>query len=169
MPCNFLRSAAVGFGFAVLLFGGSLTSAPAQQERENARPVNPIDRWNQMSPEQRERELAKLPPARQRAIRQQLRRYNQMPPEERQKLRERYQTFAQLPPAQQQIVRQRLREFRQLPPQRQPVVHRQVEQLRRMTEAQRQENMNSEEFQGRFSPQEQQIIRDLTEYLQTDK
>jgi hypothetical protein len=29
--------------------------------------------------------------------------------------------------------------------------------------------MNSEEFQGSFSPQEQQIIRDLTEYLQTDK
>ena len=127
--------------------------------------ANSIDRWNRMSPEERERELAKLPPARARLIRQGIWRYNHMRPEEQQALRERYQTFSQLPPEKRQIVRERLREFRQLPLARRPVVHREVEQLRLLPETQRQATINSDEFRGRFSPQEQQIIRDLTTYL----
>ena len=118
-----------------------------------------------MSPEDRERELAKLPPARARLIRQRIWRYNHMRPEEQQALRERYQTFSQLPPDKQQIVRDRLRDLHQLPQARQPLVHREVEQLRSLPEAQRQARMNSDEFRGRFSPQERQIIRDISAYL----
>ena len=118
-----------------------------------------------MSPDERERELAKPPPARARLIRQRIWRYNHMRPEAQQALRQRYQTFSQLPPDKRQIVRERLREFRQLPPARRPAVHRAVEQLRQLPEAQRQARMNGDEFSGRFSPQEQQIIRDLSSYL----
>ena len=132
----------------------------AQQLLENS-----IDRWNRMSPEERERELAKLPPARARLIRQRIRRYNQMNPGEQQALRERYQTFSQLPPERQQVVRERLQEFRQLPVARRPIVHAEVEQIRLLTDAQRQARLNSDEFRGRYSPQEQQIIRDLSTYL----
>jgi hypothetical protein len=128
-------------------------------------PANAIDRWNRMSPEERERELAKLPPARARLIRQRIARYNQMRPEDRKALRDRYETFSHLPPDKQQIVRDRLREFHQLPHDRQPPVHREVEHLRSLPEAQRQARMNGDEFRAQFSPQEQQIIRDLTTYL----
>jgi hypothetical protein len=155
---------------AILL--ASAAAAPARSQQEPDRPAaqaqpqaNPIDRWNRMSPEERERELAKLPPARARQIRQRIWWYNHMRPEEQQALRGRYQTFAQLAPDKQQIVRERLREFFQLPQARRPVVHREVEQLRLMPEAQRQARLNTDEFRGRFSPQEQQIIRDLTTYL----
>jgi hypothetical protein len=132
---------------------------------QEAPPANPIDRWNRMPPEERERELAKLPPARARLIRQRIARYNQMRPEEQKALRDRYETFSHLPPDRQQIVRDRLREFHQLPKARQPLVHREVERLRLMPEGRRQARMNGDEFRGQFSPQEQQIIRDLTIYL----
>jgi len=128
-------------------------------------PTNPIDRWNRMSPAQRERELSKLPPARARLIRQRIWRYNHMRPEEQQALRERYQTFSQLPPDKQQIVRDRLREFHQLPQARRPVVHSEIARLRSWPEAQRQARMIGDEFRSQFSPQEQQIIRDLSAYL----
>ncbi len=128
-------------------------------------PDNAIDRWNQMSPEERERELAKLPPARAKLIRQRIQRYNQMHPEEQQQLRERYQTFSQLPPDKKQLVRTRWSEFRQLPPARRPLLHREIQQLRQMPDAQRQARLNSEDFHSRFSPPEQQIIRDLSTYL----
>jgi hypothetical protein len=170
MPCDFGRSTLLRFGLAIGL--AAAAAGPARSQQEPDRPAaqqqaqaNPIDRWNRMSPEERERELAKLPPARARQIRQRIRRYNQMHPEEQQALRERYQTFSQLPPDKQQIVRERLREFRQLPVARRPVVHREVERLRLLPEAQRQAAMNGYEFRGRFSPQEQQIIRALTTYL----
>jgi Protein of unknown function (DUF3106) len=126
---------------------------------------NPIDRWNQMSPEERERELAKLPPERARQIRERIRRYNQLPPREKQALREGYQKFAQLSPERQEVVRQRMRDFRQLPQSRRQLVRREIGQLRALPEPQRGARMNSEEFRSQFSPRERQIVRDITEYL----
>jgi hypothetical protein len=141
-------------------------ATPARAQQEPAPSFeNSIDRWNRMSPEERERELAKLPPARARLIRQRIRRYNQMGPGEQQMLRERYQEFSQLAPDTQQIVRGSLRSFRQLPPDRQVAVHRAVVEIRTLPEPQRQARLNSEEFRNRFSPPEQQIIRDLSTYL----
>ena len=126
---------------------------------------NPIDRWNQMSPEERERELAKLPPERARRIRERIRRYNQLPPREKQALREGYRKFAQLPPDKQEIVRQSLRDFRQLPLERRPLVRQEIGRLRALPEPQRGARMNSEEFRSQFSPRERQIIVNITEYL----
>ncbi|HLY19790.1 MAG TPA: DUF3106 domain-containing protein [Bryobacteraceae bacterium] len=158
-----MRATVLGAGMALLL---AVTAAqPALCQRQNRQEEFPIDRWNRMSPEQREKELAKLPPERARLIRQRLRRYNQMNPQEQQALRERYRTFSEMPPAKQEIIRSRLKEFRQLPVERRPIVHHEVEGLRAMPDAQREGRLNSDEFRGRYSQQEQQIIRDLTEYL----
>jgi Protein of unknown function (DUF3106) len=163
MPCDFRRATLLKFALAIL--SATLFAAAAAAQSQPQPQATPIDRWNGMSPEERERELAKLPPSRARAIRQRIQRYNQMHPEEQQALRERYQTFSQLPPEKQQIVRARLREFRQLPQGRRQLVHREVVELRLLPEAQRQARINGAEFRGRFSPQEQQIIRDLSTYL----
>jgi hypothetical protein len=163
MPCDLRRATLLRFGLVILL--ATLLAVSAAAQSQSPPQATPIDRWNRMSPEERERELAKLPPARARAIRQRIQRYNQMHPEEQQALRERYQNFSQLPPAKQQIVRERLREFRQLPPGRRQVVHREVVQMRLLSEAQRQARINGAEFRSRFSPQEQQIIRDVSAYI----
>ena len=161
MPCNSRRSTLLRFGLAILLATLWAAAASAQSQPQ----ANLVERWNRMSPEERERELAKLPPERARQIRLGIQRYNQLPPEEQQALRERYQTFSRLPPEKQQIIRDRLREFRQLTLERRPIVHREVEQLRLLTEAQRQARFAGAEFRSRFTPQEQQIIRDVSTYL----
>jgi hypothetical protein len=169
MTCSSGRSALLRFGFALLLAAAAVAPARSQQEPDKSPGQqlleNSIDRWNRMSPEERERQLAKLPPDRAALIRQRIRRYNQMHPVEQQALRERYQTFSQLPLDRQQIVRDRLREFRQLPEARRPIVHAEVEQMRLLPEAQRQARMSGDEFRSQFSPPEQQIIRDLSTYL----
>jgi len=173
MPCDVMRSAiprarfrAVCPAMAVLLLCAPFARpARAQQEQSSPGVENSIDRWNRMSPEERERELAKLPPARARLIRQRIRRYNQMSPEQQQALRERYQEFSSLPPDKQQTVRGSLGEFRKLSTDRKVAVHRAVMEMRTLSEPQRQARMNSEEFRNSFSPVEQQIIRDLSTYL----
>jgi hypothetical protein len=148
---------------AVAAAAGRPTVVSDKGDASQAR--NPIDRWNQMSPEERERELAKLPPERARQIRERIRRYNQLPPREKQALREGYRKFSQLPPEKQEIVRQSLRDFRQLPLERRPLVRGEIGRLRALPEAQRGARMNSEEFRSQFSPRERQIIVNITEYL----
>ncbi len=150
---------------AVLAVAAAAQPTVASDKPDSQQARNLIDRWNQMSPEERERQLAKLPPERARQIRERIRRYNQLPPREKQALREGYERFAQLPPATQEIVRHSMRDFRQLPLNRRPLVRREITQLRAMPEAQRSARMNGEEFRSQFSPREQQIIRDITEYF----
>ncbi|MGA2591453.1 MAG: DUF3106 domain-containing protein [Bryobacteraceae bacterium] len=163
-----MRPLALSFGLAIAFAAAGQTAPPARAADESAatqqQPTgNPIDRWNRMSPEERERQLAKLPPERARLIRERLRQYNQLPPEEKETLRENYQRFTQLPPEKQEIVRQRMREFRELPQARRLVIRHEMEALRALPESERHARMNSEAFRTQFSPPEQQIIRDVTE------
>jgi hypothetical protein len=67
-----------------------------------------------------------------------------------------------LPPEQQTHARELFRQFNSLPEDRRPIVRREYEQLRSMSEAERNERVNSEEFRGRFNPAEQQMLQDLS-------
>src|SRR5579862_9740874 len=158
---------------AFLLWGVSLAAAagatPPQQAQdkpaaEDTRP-NAIDRWNQMSPEERERELAKLPPARARVIRERIARYNQMPPDQKNEMRGRLEEFRELPPEKQEIVRQRRQELLKLPPERRRLVRSEFERIRLLPEPARRAEYKLPEFRSRFSPAEQQMIHDLSENL----
>jgi hypothetical protein len=173
MPCDFGRRRPLRFRWAILqaILLVGFAAGPARSEQEDEKPAgqevleNSIDRWNRMSPEERERELAKLPPDRARMIRQRIWQYNHLRPEEQRALRERYRAFSQLPPEKQQLVRDRLREFSQMPATRQSEVHDEIRRLRMLSPAQRQARIDGDEFRGRFSPPEQQIIKALSTYL----
>jgi len=175
MPCDFMRPLALNFGLAVALaaaYAAGLAGAPPQDESPTSQQQpgwNAIDRWNRMSPEERERELAKLPPERAQRIRQRLKWYNQLPPDQKEELRENYRRFAALPPEKQEIVRQRMREFRSLPRERRLAIRQEMQALRKLPEDARRVRIDSELFRSQFSPQEQQILRDITGYLAPQK
>jgi hypothetical protein len=176
MRCDFLRPTVVGIALTAALTTAPLVArdqpgqeTSEQQKQAHQKPETPIDRWFRMTPEERERELAKLPPERARLIRQQLMRYSEMSSEEKTEFRERYQLLMRLPPALRQLVRQRLEEFRELSPARRTAVHDQVLALRALPVEQRAARLDSDEMQSRFSAQERQIIRDLAEYLDIKK
>src|SRR5271156_3738106 len=65
----------------------------------------PVERWIRMSPAERQRALAKLPPERRQRIQERIRQYQQLSPEERQMLRQRYDRFSELPLEQQNHAR----------------------------------------------------------------
>lgn len=126
-------------------------------------PANALDRWNRMTPEQRDRAMAKLPPERQQRIRERLERFNALPERERNRLRARYDAFAKLPPEKQQLLRNDIQELGRLPGERRPVVAREFNRLRRMSEAEREARIESEDFQKTFNPAEQKILTGLAE------
>jgi hypothetical protein len=84
-----------------------------------------------------------------------------LPPAQWQQLRERYRAFSQLPPEQQSHARELFRQFNALPEDRRSMVRLEYEQLRSMSGPERNAHTNSEAFRNRFTPAEQQMLRDL--------
>ena len=119
-------------------------SAHAQPKGPRPAPLPPraLERFQKMTPEQRQRALERLPPDRRARIEEQLRRLQNLPPDQRQQLQERYQRFQSLPRDRQIAVRTELQSLRQMPP------------------AERRARVNSPEFQETYSPQEQRLLRE---------
>lgn len=138
-------------------------AAPKGRAKANGEAPAPLERWNRMTPEERRTALAKLPPERRRELQEKLRQYRNLPPEQREQLGERYKAFSQLPPEQQNRARELFRQFNSLPEDRRPMVKQEYEQLRSMPESERNERMNSEAFRSRYTPSEQQMLRDLSQ------
>lgn len=104
-------------------------------------PVDQLERFQQMSPNDREKELSKLPPARRARVEQQLANLDKLTPQQRERRLARLRTLQSLPPERRQAVQQEIRDLRALPP--------------RLRAA----RLNDEEMKT-FSPVEQQLIRD---------
>lgn len=145
----------VGGGVSLLAAQGKKGAPPAAHpppNRPNPKANNPnrpqpnpakeVERFLNMPPEQREKELAKLPPARRARVEQQVERLNK------------------LPPAQRARELQRAAEFEELPPQRRVAVRQQIQNLRALPRDERQAWLNSEEMKSRFSPAEQKLLRE---------
>jgi hypothetical protein len=101
-----------------------------------------VQRLLNMTPAERERALARLPPDRRAQIEQRLNRLAQLPPEQRAELQQRYQAFQSLPRDRQDAVRLELQSLRALPPRL------------------RQRRLSSPGFQREYSPEEQRLLRE---------
>jgi hypothetical protein len=120
-----------------------------------------IERYNSMTPGQRERLLERLPPGRRREFEDRVERYNRLSPEEKERLQDRYDRFRQLPPNRRDEARRVFGRFRQLPEERQGLIQAEIQSLTKMTPEARQDYVDSAEFREKFSPEERRIIRDL--------
>ena len=138
----------VGVLAATLALTGAAMPAFAQGKkaailpRPPALPTRVLQRLAEMTPEQRQKALARLPPERRERVEQQLNRLDQLPPEQRARVLERYDIFQGLPRDRQGVVRGELQALRKMP-------------LR-----QRRARLNSPEFQQTFSPEEQRLLRE---------
>ncbi|MDQ6663808.1 MAG: DUF3106 domain-containing protein [Acidobacteriota bacterium] len=155
-------------------------SRPARPERSAQAPKNPrkegqagtqegvvapLAKLDRMTPDERRKALEGLPPQRQQQIERRLNQYQQLPPEERQKLLDRKKRFDELPPEKQAEVRQVARQVSELPPNRRGQVRGELNLLRNMPESERRARMNGEEFRSKYSPAEQQMIREASSIL----
>ena len=125
-------------------------------------PMSPAARLYQATPEQRERVLEKLPPRQQELLRRQLEAFDSLPEDERRLRIQQAERFERLTPEQRRAFREQLSNVRQLPPARRRAVVNVLRRLQEATDEQRSAFLQSRPFQNRFTPEEQQIIQDLT-------
>ena len=124
-----------------------------------------LDRLQRMTPEQRDRWLSTLPPARRERIEKQLGTVANMPPAAQNRVRNQLERLNSLPPEKQGQVRRSLRLFNNMPPERKAVVRKEMRRLSAMPDEERQARMNSDQFRNSYSPAEQQMMSHLTEIL----
>ena len=125
-------------------------------------PANPIVRLFGMAPEERERAIEKLPPERQEQARKQFDWFDHMSKEDQKAVLDRFSRYDALTPEQQRAFKQQLQALGKLEPDRRRLVGLAVRQLETKSEAERTVMLNSERFKTMFTPEEQQIISDLS-------
>ena len=134
----------------------------AANQENNPGSVENLRKLLKMTPDQRNKALGALKPARRTQIEQRLNDYQKMPPEQLARALDRLNRMQSLSPQKQQQVRQATAQFNALPQPRHALVNRQLNQMRPLADADRRAVMNSEEFRSKFTPAEQQMIEDLS-------
>lgn len=106
-------------------------------------PINPVkelERFQKMSPEQRDKEMAKLRPAQRQRMERLLERFENMPPAMREQALRRLEALHELSPERRMAVTDELRNLRSLPP------------------LERRARLRSDDIQQNFSEDERKLL-----------
>lgn len=87
-----------------------------QKQKMLPLPAPAVERFLQMSPEDRERALSQLTPERRQQVEERLNRLQQLPPDQLERLQGLYPAFINLRPLRRQAVRTEIQELRKLKP-----------------------------------------------------
>jgi hypothetical protein len=151
------------------VFGADSKDGSANKARNSGPNGGPgeraLERLERMTPEQRSKALANLPPQRRQEIEQKLEQFDRLPPEERLRYRNQLERMSSLPPQRQNQVRRSIRQFQELPDDRKALVRRELDRMAAMPDDARRSYMNTEEFRNRYTPNEQQMMQNLAEIL----
>jgi hypothetical protein len=136
----------------------------AQNQSQGQRPGGDLalQKLAQMSPADRQKALANLPPARRAEVLKQLQTYQSMSPQARARANQQLQRLQSLPPKRQNQVRGSLQKFQKLPEDRRTAVGAELDRLGAMPEEQRAARMNSPEFKSQYSASERQMMGDIS-------
>ena len=142
---------------------------PAKAAPKINNPLNPVQRFLQMTPEEQERFMEKANPQQQERMRQFIERYKTLPPAQKEFLFRQYQMLNALPPAKQAAISREIAFFNnKLPDERRRVVGEELVKLHALPEADRTARMASDEFKSKYSPEEQEVLKTLAESLPAD-
>ena len=92
-----------------------------------------------------------------------LREHKNLSPDQQQRSLESDPQFRKLPPERQEQLRKRLQHFSTLPPQQQDRILNRMDAWEHLTLEQRQQVLDSPRFKSMFSPQEQDMLKGITQ------
>jgi replication fork clamp-binding protein CrfC len=128
-------------------------------------PASQAARLYQLSPEEREQALEKLPAQQQQAIRQQLKYFDSLPKDQQEMMVKRAERLAALSPQERREFQQAFQALNHLPPERRQMVAQALRRLQLLPEAERVIRLNSPAFKNRFTPDELNMIDKLSEVV----
>lgn len=163
---------------AAILLLGFVWPVPAQSQprirpgiggpRAGGRPNKRLlEKYREMSPEQRRQATKNLPPERRKAIEERMEQYDHLPPDERRRLEGRLENFQQWSPERQQMARRVIQRVNQVPPERRQLIRDEFQSWHSLSDDDVRSRMNSDEFRNKYNAQEQQLLREMAKLKST--
>ncbi len=172
-----LRSIATGLVFALLVQGQAAKVPPASKNvvpKAPKSPKNPpfkgpqtVDKLSRLSPEERQKALAQLPPQRRQSIEKRLQDFDKMSPAQQARVRERLDKLNALTPERRAEVRRSVQTVAALPQERKQQLNREVRKLAAMEPAARERYTASQGFRDKYSESDRHVLADLVEVAPT--
>jgi hypothetical protein len=126
--------------------------------------TNPFERLLFLSPEQRELALEKLPAQEKERARAIFQRFDNMRPLQKEQYVKRLRDLWNLPSDKQNLIRERIIAANKLADERLDLIKQEWLQLSRLPDDERRGLIASDVFRHKYTPDEQQILSDLSEY-----
>jgi len=145
--------------------GGMMRPPKPRPEKPAKAAKTPIDEFQTMSPEERRKALDRMPPAKRQKLEERLQKFNELPAEQQKTLKTMYNRLHELPPGRQDAVRKSMNQFSEQPVERRHAIRQELRGIGELPEQDRAARLASPEFRSKFSPKEQDIIRDMSELL----
>ncbi|HLJ50264.1 MAG TPA: DUF3106 domain-containing protein [Bryobacteraceae bacterium] len=139
--------------------------APKAEKPGKAAGRSPIQEFEGMSPEERQRALDRLPPGQRERVQQRLRQFDQLPPEQKRQVQNQLERLRQLPPKKQEQVREAMRKFGDQPPDRKKAMRQELRGMESLSPSERQARLNSPDFKSKFNKDEQDMVKHMSEIL----
>ncbi len=133
----------------------------AQRGRGRVRHDAPLEEFQRMTPEERERAMANLPPARRKKLQRQLKIYDGLTAAQKSQL----DWFNHLSPERQEAFRKVYKKFVNEPPERRQMIRDEMSRLTTLPRQEREARLSSPELRARFSKNEQQILGQMSDAL----
>lgn len=125
-----------------------------------------LEKLRRMAPEERERALEDMPPARRRMMEQRLDRWNRMPPARKQRLQGSFENFRQMKPEQQENLRALVRKFNEtMPADKRVDGRRALTRLRSLAPEARKEFLASPRMKQRFTDSERDLLDEMSQSM----
>lgn len=160
-----MRSARLGSLVGITLIAASLADPAWAQRGGRGRGRHeasaPLEEFQSMSPDEREKAMAGLPPERRKKLQDQLKVYDQLTPAQKSQLN----WFRHLSPDRQEAFRKVYKKFIKEPPERQQIMRDEIGRLSALPRQERQERLAGPEVRSRFNKNEQQILGQMSEAL----
>jgi hypothetical protein len=122
---------------------------------------NALERFQGLSPEQRQRALDRLPPERRKQVEKRIESYNQLTPEERDRLQGRLNDFSKWSPARKEKARDVFRRFQEIPAGRRQALREEFMSWRSLTDDELESRVASDEYHSKYSDTERNILEEL--------
>ena len=144
--------------------GGTAGSVPKNSNPNRVvNPANPVVMLFKATPEERERALERATPEQQKNARQLLNWFDHLSPADQAIQIQIADRYAALSAADKVIVRNSVAELNHLPKEEQARVKQALTVLKRLPEEQRHRRMENENFSGRFTSEQWEIIKTLAD------
>jgi len=125
-----------------------------------------LDKMRQMTLEEREQVLKKMPPARRQKFERRLEQWNRLEPGQKKRLQGSLESFRSLTPEQQQTVRGLYRKFSEtMPEEKRGDGKRMLGKLRDLEPEERKALLNAARVKARFTDSERELLAEMAEKL----